>query len=186
MERTRSDVGFVLSGVPYHMQERNNWCGPAVVEQILDWDGSDVSQTRLADDMNTSSDGTGIEIMVGELNRRRPNTVGGPWVSVQPSSQRDFFDYLRYDQEHLFAGIFYVRLHTDWFPYLRYNHGNHYQTSAGYEQKGIKHWGGLVDPYQESYYRTGGNNTGGLHKIRVWRLWEATKGRTTGPPTIVF
>lgn len=59
--------------VPTYQQEKNHWCGPAAVKEVLQFlNGSSLSQSQYASNMQTDADGSTIVYkLTNELNRRQ-------------------------------------------------------------------------------------------------------------------
>ena len=165
----------LMTGVPYHLQERTYWCGPASVKQLLDHTGDTPTQSTLASHMGTTSDGTYFGNLIAEINQRRPNWR--PWRGADINGATEMANKIAWDTAHNRPGILYVMLKRAFYPYYNRDHSGHFQTSAGWRRDSDgRLFGGYVDPYNEATYSSGGANTGGFRQMRIYKLVEATEG----------
>jgi peptidase C39-like protein len=178
------DPGLELRGsydhkmnVPYYLQERSYWCGPATTRQIL---GAIVStpasQTSLASDLGTDTNGTYFPLIAKVLNNRKPDQPGGPWIKADIVHQGDLIARMDYNAMNNIAGALHIKLLTAFFSYYNYDHDGHIMASAGVRKNkaGIYH-GYYTDPYNEGSYRSGGASTGGQKENRIHNLFNATR-----------
>ncbi|MFC0623897.1 C39 family peptidase [Kribbella deserti] len=159
-------------------QERGYWCGPATFQSI-DWanDNQKDSQASWAEDLGTTTAGTGIGAMVQQTNLKTTwDNYAGTYIvqSVGHWDTKKFFDVHR---KHLGDGtgapvIEHTQLLKRYFPYLAYNYSGHYQVGRGYDtdQGTIT----IFEVFNEKRFNSRGNDTAGSQEIPASALFNAT------------
>lgn len=74
--------------VPVCTQERNYWCGPATVQQILKYNNGDncqLSQLQIAKGIGTTTDGSSLEPMLPYIRNNSPHGFIGYKIYKDPS-----------------------------------------------------------------------------------------------------
>lgn len=163
--------------VPYFLQERSYWCGPATTREILGYIvATPASQTTLAGDLGTTTDGTWFPMVRNVLNQRKPNQQGGPWILDKIEDHGDLISRMDYNAINNIPGALHVKLLTAFFSYYNFDHDGHIMASDGVRrQKAGVYYGYYTDPYNEASYKSGGASTGGQHETRIHNLFNATR-----------
>lgn len=171
---------FIMAG-KLTQQERSYWCGPAVM-QMIDWgdpgdDGIRDSQSTWASLLGTTSGaGTAISELVSEINSSTTwDSTAGKYATISVAGNTEYwFRSVHRAQLELYESpiVEHVQLRREYFPYLNFNHGGHYQVGRGYTE-----YGDLIsifDPYDERDFRSDGASSGGVHSLPVGSLFNAT------------
>ncbi|HYO61614.1 MAG TPA: C39 family peptidase, partial [Actinomycetota bacterium] len=162
-----------LTSVPYYLQERSYWCGPATTRQIAGFfNSSPPSQTFMADKLGTTRDGTWFPMVAKVMNDRRPND--GPWLLDDIETHGDLISRMDYGYNNRTPGALHVKLLKTFYNYYAFDHDGHIATSSGLRRNGKRYFGGYTDPYNEAHYRSGGASTGGFRENRIFNLYDAT------------
>lgn len=162
-----------LTSTPYFLQERSYWCGPATTRQIAGfYNSSPPSQSFMAERLGTNRDGTWFPMVAKVMNERRPND--GPWLLDEIETHGDLISRMDYGYNNRTPGALHVKLLKTFYNYYAFDHDGHIATAAGLRRNGKRYFGGYVDPYNESTYRSGGANTGGFRENRIFNLYDAT------------
>jgi hypothetical protein len=163
--------------VPYFLQETTYWCGPASTREILGYIVSTpASQSTLAGELHTDSNGTWFTMIRNVLNTRKPDQPGGPWVLDKVEDHGDLVARLDYGALNNIPGALHVKLLQTFFPYYNFDHDGHIMAARGVRKSktGVYH-AYYTDPYNEASYKSGGASTGGQRENRLYNIFNATR-----------
>lgn len=165
----------------YREQIKSYYCGPATMETFGDADGNDHDQYYWADKLDTEPHGLtyigNFIPVINDYTNWDASYRGGPYAVVSvhgPGKDIDWF----IAQHEIRIGIYgapiieHVVLHTDYFHYLRYDHGGHYQTGRGYSH--VADTISIFEPYDEQDWYEHGYHTGKPQQVAFQDMWNAT------------
>ncbi len=165
----------------YREQIKSYYCGPATMETFADAAGSLRDQYYWADKLGTEALGyTSIWSLIPTINdytNWSASYHGGPYAVVSVNGPGKDINWF-VAQHEIRIGIYaapiveHVLLHTNYFDYLRYNHGGHYQTGRGYSH--INGTISIFEPYDEQKWSSGGYHTGKPQSVSFYDMWRAT------------
>lgn len=161
-------------------QIRSYYCGPAAF-QMIDYgdDGTLNPQDDIANNwLGTTTAGTSISSMVSATNDHTGwDGKAGPYV-VQSVSGWTTANFLNAHANEI--GLYgapvieHVLLRDEFFDYLRYDHGGHFQMGRAYNYSGDLI--GIFEPFDERDWSSGGYATAGPHNDReAYQMLNATK-----------
>jgi hypothetical protein len=167
----------------YVQQSTNYYCGPATMDAI-DWadDGFQNGQSFWAGSSFLRTDQQGATALSDLVLITNNNTGwdssshGGSYsmVSVSGKSLAWFVD-----QHELRIGVYgapiieHVKLRNEYYTYLRYDHGGHFQTGRGYSNNSSTI--AIFEPYDERDWSSGGYYTGKRQYVPYQNIYDATQ-----------
>ncbi|CAM5786312.1 Peptidase C39-like domain-containing protein OS=Cellulomonas persica OX=76861 GN=CPE01_12780 PE=4 SV=1 [Cellulomonas persica] len=171
------DYEYIMPNVARD-QKTSYWCGPATMEMMDLGDGGSLrTQAKWAELLGTTTDGTGIGAMKDGMNAYTTwDNTAGKYVTVDLSDRTASWFFSAHRTRVGFTKspvVEHVQLLMKYFSYLNYNHGGHYQVGRGYSST-TGNVIGIIDPYDERDYRSGGAASGGYHVIPLDKMWGAT------------
>ncbi len=162
-------------------QEKSYYCGPASMAAIARGDaGSWKTQTYWAGLLNTEQQGaTGIYDLVGLVNSATTwDTKSGTYTvwGVDGKTTAQFRDKIK---NKIVAGgpiMLHPTLRKEFFGYLNYNHGGHFQVGTGYTGTLVQ----FIEPYPEAIFMpNGGAPSAGYQAIEFGPMRQATVWTST-------
>ncbi len=168
------DYEYIMPNVARD-QKTSYWCGPATMEMMDLGDGGSLrTQAKWAELLGTTTDGTGIGAMKDGMNAYTTwDNTAGKYVTVDLSDRTASWFFSAHRTRVGFTKspvVEHVQLLMKYFSYLNYNHGGHYQVGRGYSST-TGNVIGIIDPYDERDYRSGGAASGGYHVIPLDKMW---------------
>lgn len=166
-----SGSAYINLDVPTCPQEKSYFCGPATVQQTLKFYKSSVpSQSNLAKQLGTTTDGTILSNIPGVLN----NNLGYKQYSkVAIGTQTDWINKVTYSLSIDKPVILDIKAvsGSGW----SYTTAGHYLNVSGYDRRTSTHKTKITDPYQKklgnTWYKTSlvykVNNAHSL-KMMIW------------------
>jgi hypothetical protein len=149
-----------------HLQEHDHYCGPATVQEIVDYFGNPGTQDAFAKYMGTTDQGTSFTLVDDAL---RYYTGKGYYYARDLTSSA--FNYKVADTigNHGWPLAADVRIDAAVWPNYVYSHDGHIICLEGFDWRynTIR----LNDVYNEASYRSGGGSTGGhvtYNRNTVW------------------
>ena len=167
----------------YVQQSKNYYCGPATMDAI-DWadDGGQNGQAFWAGSSYLRTDIQGATALSDLVNLTNTYTNwdwssrGGSYAMVSVSGKSQTWFMI---QHELRIGVYgapiieHVKLRNEYFTYLRYDHGGHFQTGRGYSYQ--LNTISIFEPYDERDWTTYGYATGKVQYVPVKNLYDATQ-----------
>ncbi|MBC7265377.1 MAG: C39 family peptidase [Anaerosomatales bacterium] len=153
---TAVDAPFRYFYTPSHRQEKNYYCGPATVQIIADYWGECPSQDAIAKwlgtDVNKATDFSLVDDALRYFTKR-------PYTYVTCRSLSDVYNRICYGM--LVRGnpeATDVRIDADVWPNYVYDHLGHIIPLEAFDWR--NYTVRVNDPYDERYYRGGGDTYG--------------------------
>lgn len=158
-------------GVPVIGQETTYYCGPASAQQLLDYIGVPPSQSMLASDLHTTTDGTP---WTGYWEPTLESYTGVGWTALSGPSESNLFYYTQLDVDGYWP-LIYDTVQNSSNGYLPgYSSGTiyHYVTGDGYmiDDQNVK-WVHYADPNK---FRSGAF---GYHWVTNNDMWKKVRDR---------
>jgi hypothetical protein len=174
----------LLMGAP---RQITNWyCGPASVAAVAMGHSPATNQGTWAYRLHATQDGgTSVADMPGVLNYYTDRDTYGTYstVSAGNTSADTYLSYLRTAiYEHNHPAIQQVKLYKAFFPYLRVNHGGHFQPVNGYDT--VRRTVIFTEVYNEATYTSGGAASGGPKELPVASVFAASKASYNAMPGV--
>lgn len=170
-----------------NIRQVTNWyCGPASVAAVAIGHSPSTSQGTWAYRLHATQDGgTSVADMPGVLNYYTDRDKYGTYetVSAGNTSADTYLSYLRravYGHNH--PAIQQVKLYKAFFPYLRVNHGGHFQPVNGYDT--VRRTVIFTEVYNEATYTSGGAPSGGPKELPVASVFAASKASYNAMPGV--
>lgn len=169
------------------VEQATNWyCGPASVAAVAIGHSPPVDQGTWAYRLRTTqSGGTGVADIPGVLNYFTDRDRVAPYETVS-SGNTDANTYLSllrmaiYERNH--PAIQQVKLYKAYFPYLRVNHGGHFQAVNGYDT--VKRTVIYDEVYDEATFTSGGARTAGQKELAVSLVFAANQASYRAMPGV--
>jgi hypothetical protein len=170
-----------------NIRQITNWyCGPASVAAVAIGHSPSTDQGTWAYRLHATQDGgTSVADMPGVLNYYTDRDTYGAYetVSAGNTSADTYLSYLRTAiYEHNHPAIQQVKLYKAFFPYLRVNHGGHFQPVNGYDT--ARRTVIFVEVYNEATYTSGGVASGGPKELPVASVFAASKASYNAMPGV--
>ena len=129
---------------PHHVAEQHEtwWCGPTSAQMIIwGWKGVRQPQRHWADELGTTTSGTGITDMVRVVNQHTGwdnASHAGPYVTLDIGDW-SFHDWMllmmRHTVDYRAPVILHPVLLTQYYPYLDHDGSGHFQVGRGYRKR---------------------------------------------------
>lgn len=176
---------FIMGGKETK-QARDNWCGPATFQSI-EWanDGTKQEQSQWANELGTSSAGTGITSMVRLTNQKTTwDNAAGQYIT-QGIGSWDPDKMWGVHVAHFNDGspapiIEHPELLETYFEYLEHNGDGHFQVGRGYQKLADSEVRSVAifEVWNEGDWWGNGNKTWGPHLIPVAKVLGAAKANS--------
>jgi hypothetical protein len=169
------------------VEQATNWyCGPASVAAVAIGHSTPTDQSTWAYRLGTTqSGGTGVADIPGVLNHFTDRDAVAPYETVS-SGNRDANTYLSLIRMAIFErnhpAIQQVKLYKAYFPYLRVNHGGHFQAVNGYDT--VKRTVLFDEVYNEATFTSGGARTAGQKELAVSLVFAANAASYRAMPGV--
>ncbi|WP_163510904.1 hypothetical protein [Fodinicola acaciae] len=167
-------------------QETYWYCGPASVAAVAYGHSATASQGTWAYRLHvTESGGTSVSDIPAVLNYFTDRGRAGPYqaVSTGDTDANTYLSYVRaaiYERNH--PAIQQVKLYKAYFPYLRVNHGGHFQAVNGYDTD--RRTVIYDEVYNEATFTSGGAQTAGQKELAVSLAFAANQASYRAMPGV--